>query len=278
MASLVQLSRAMPPALLLLLFVAQNAQPSPSETLAGRFGLLMRVPVISHFPVVGEVKATYESLHLVTLEPAEGERVVQQERTCTVRIDEDLRFFDISISPRAVRTVPEARSDGRLFRRDGRWHYAVTMPKRFLGMQPHASALPTSATDDDVRDTDGDGRPGLTLALTTPVGAVDVFIVQRDQAALLGEVKGRSLVEGRVDVLALEQRVIGTEPSLTERMDLSTRAKGEATFVLFRLPADAGCEELTSGRWATHLESARRLALVEQDGSVAVANEAWAAP
>lgn len=270
------------PALLLLLTTAQSAQGLEAEKpdrLTGHFGLVMRVPVHSRFPVVGEVKATYESLHLVTLEAGEGNRLVQRERTCTVRIDEDLRFFDIDISPRAVRTVPEARSEGRLFAREGRWHYAVTMPKRYLGVRPNAPELPTSSGDGDVRDTDGDGRPGLTLALTTPVGAVDVFIVQRDQAALLGEVKGHSLVEGKVDVLTLEQRVIGTEPSLTERMDLNTvAAKGEATFSLFRLPPDTGCDALGDGRWVAHLEGARRLAAAEERGSSAVTSEAWAAP
>lgn len=271
------------PALLLLLATAQPAQP---EELAGRFGLLLRVPVQSRFPVVGEVKATYESLHLVTLEPGEGDRLVQRERTCTVRIDEDLRFFDVHISPRAVRTVPEARADGRLIREDGRWHYRVTMPRRSLGLTSHASQLPTSPADGDVLDTDGDGKPGLTLALTTPVGDVDVFIVQRDQAALQGEVKSRSLVEGKVEVLTLEQRVIGTDPSLTERMDLRTVAQGSATFSLFRLPPGAGCDDLQDGRWASHLDNARRLAAVEatsdeqlaEKESSALAGEAWAAP
>lgn len=279
-ASPVHSSRAMLPALLLLVVAAQPAQHPPLEGqgLRGSFGLLLRVPVHSHFPVVGEVDATYESLHLVTLEPASDGTLVQRERTCSVQIEEDLSLFDLHISPRAVRTVPEARADGRLFQRDGRWHYAVTLPKRYLGMKPHTDELPASSADGAVRDTDSDGNPGLTLALTTPVGTVDVFIVQRDQAALSGEVKSASLVEGKVEVLKLEQRVIGTRPSLTDEMDLRMVAKDNASFSLFRLPPGVGCDELGEGRWAAHLDDARRLATLEQEGSATLAAEAWAAP
>lgn len=267
------------PALLLLVATAQPTQPTE---LAGHFALLLRVPVHSTFPMVGEVEATYESLHLVTLEPTDDGRLVHKERTCSVRIDEDLSLFDLDISPRAVSAVPEARADGRVFWEDGRWQYAVTLPKRFLGMKAHASDLPKSSADSDVRDTDGDGHPGLTLALTTPVGTIDVFLVQRDQAALTGEVKSASLVEGRVKVLALEQRVIGTRPSLTDEMDLRSVAKGDATFSLFRVPPGAGCDALGDRRWAAHLDDARRLAAREpwsdEGQSTALAAEAWAAP
>lgn len=264
---------AMVPALLLLLAAVQ---PEPAEV-SGSYGLLLRVPVKSNFPVVGEVEATYESLHLVTLEPARDGQLVQRERMCTVRIEEDLSLFDLDISPRAVSTLPEARADGRLYEKNGRLHYEVTLPKRYLGMRQHALQLPTSSNDADVRDTDGDGKPGLTLALTTPVGAVDVYIVQRDQAALTGQVKGRSLIEGEVHVLKLEQRVIGTKPNLTEKLDLSMVARKNARFSLFRVPEGATCDDLSS-RWAVHLGDARRLAAAEEKGGSVFTSETWAGP
>ncbi len=258
------------PALLLLLTAAQS---EPTE-LSGRYGLLLRVPIHSTFPVVGDVDATYESLHLVNIDAAEGERLIQRERMCSVRIEEDLALFDLHISPRAVNTLPEARADGVLAQKDGRLHYAVTLPKRYLGMKPHATRLPASSDDLDVRDTDGDGQPGLTLALTTPLGTIDVFIVQRDQAALFGEVKGSSLVEGKVRVLRLDQRVIGTRPSLTDKLDLSMVAKENAHFSLFRVPVDASCADL-SERWAVHLGDARRLAALEREEASVLAEPRW---
>lgn len=249
----------------------------PPAALSGSYGMLLRVPVKSSFPVVGEVEAVYESLHLVKIEPGGEGKLVQRERICTVRIDEDLALFELHISPRAVSSLPEARADATLSEKDGRLQYAVTLPKRYLGMRQDAARLPTSSDDGDVRDTDGDGQPGLTLALSTPVGGVDVYIVQRDQAALSGEVKGRSLVEGKVQVLRLEQRVIGTKPSFTEKLDLSMAPRENARFSLFRVPEDASCDDLAT-RWAVHLGDARRLAALEQEGGGGFPEESWAAP
>lgn len=260
LAPAMQSPAAMIPALLLL-FAA--AQPSPAE-LSGHYGLLLRVPITSDFPVVGEVEAVYESLHLVRLEPGGTSHLVQRERMCSVSIDEDLSMFDLHISPRAVSTLPESRANAALVERDGRVFYEVKLQQRHLGMSPSAGDLPSSPLDAHVRDTDGDGHPGLTLGLTTPVGGVDVYIVQRDQAVLTGEVKGSGLVEGKVQVLRLEQRVIGTKPSLTDKLDLSMAPRADASFSLFRVPDGATCDELST-RWAAHLDSARRFAAREKE-------------
>src|SRR5690606_5166319 len=127
-------------------------------------------------------------------------------------------------SPRAVETLPPTRAEGTLETSDGKLRYRVKLAPRHLGMSHTSATLPSRADESGVKDTDNDGAPGLTLALTTPMGTIDVYIVQRDQAVLVGEVKGASLVEGHIEVLMLEQRVIGTRPRLTDKMDLETVA------------------------------------------------------
>lgn len=240
-------------AALLLLASLVDALPkeAPDPVLQGRYGLIMDVGARVELPGIGPTDAKYKSLLVVDIETKADGRTVQKHRTCDVTIDEDMPLVEAIVPAAAVQSL-KPRTQPLSVGGDA---YRADLGRRDIGFVSSSGRMPTAADDPAVIDPDADGAPGVTLKLAMPVGGLDVHFVQRDHAVLAGRVLSPELVEGDIEVKALEQNVLGTSPSLPDPKVVIVPKRDEAKFKLFKIGADDGCAELKSG-WKQKLADA----------------------
>lgn len=102
-------------------------------------------------------------------------------------------------------------------------------------------ALPTTAEDPRVRDTDEDGNPGVTVTLQGLL-AGQLFVVYRQEVGLTGAADPAGCVSGLV-AGASEQIQIGASPVELEVIDLSPQPHPDASLSTFALvPVGAGLD------------------------------------
>jgi hypothetical protein len=243
-------------ALLLLASLVDSMPKTPAAPpLQGRYGLLMDVGARVELPGVGPLDATYRSLLIVDVQTKADGKTVQKHRTCDVQLDEDMPLVQVVVPPAAVQAL-KARTDPVTLGDDGET-YRADMGRRDIGFVSSTGRMPQNGDDASIVDPDGDGAPGVTLKLNLPVGGLDVHYVQRDHAVLHGRVLSPDLVEGAIEVRALEQNVLSTSPSLPDPKVSITPKRDQSTFKLFRIAPDASCGELVS-TWRQKLADAQQ--------------------
>lgn len=242
-------------ALLLLASLVDSIPKTAAPPLQGRYGLLMDVGARVELPGVGPLDATYRSLLLVDIEQGRDGKIVQRHRTCDVVLDEDMALVQVVVPAAAVQSL-KARTEPVSLGDDGET-YRADLGRRDIGFVTSQGRMPRDAEDPAIVDPDRDGAPGVTLKLNLPVGGLDVHFVQRDHAVLHGRVLSPDLVEGAIEVRALEQNVLSTSPSLPEPKVSITPKRDQSTFKLFRIDQGASCSELKS-TWQQKLADAQR--------------------
>lgn len=228
------------------------AEAPEDASLAGRYGLVLDVGARVDLPGVGPLDAQYQSLLLVDVERRADGRVVHRHRTCDVVIKEDMPLIEAVVPPAALQSL-RARTDPVTLGPQGA--YRADLGRRDIGFVSSTDRMPKHRDDPAVLDPDGDGEPGVTLKLNLPVGGIDVHFVQRDHAVLVGRVLSPDLVEGSIDVRALEQNVLSTSPSLPDPQVVIVPKRDQATFKLFRVDAGADCRALKQ-TWQQQLAAA----------------------
>lgn len=117
------------------------------------------------------------------------------------------------------------------------------------GFDPTCATVPTEATDPCVTDWDGDGAPGATIQVKIPMYAwTDVYVCQQNHILLDGVATSADRVEGGLEILDLQNSVIGATRSLFARSPSSTVVQSASTFTMARLATDAGCEQVLAIR------------------------------
>lgn len=181
------------------LATAQALQPGP-------YALEVEIVTESKLPVVGTKRVHTTSEVLAQLRQ-DGDGWVQEQRTCAVRV-EGGGPADTIIPPAFVAALPVQRisvdlSDG--FRVDG--------GPTTLGADA-SGPLPKKADDPAVRDSDGDGNPGVTVWVDAPViGRVEMYVAQRAHSVLVGELTDDGAMGG-VDIRSMEQWTLSASNSL----------------------------------------------------------------
>lgn len=217
--------------------------PSPASP-EGRWRLSLSLPVEQTAPVVGELERRFELTGLVDVR-ADREGFTQQTRACAFAITgggfaSSVEVPDTFLDAIQVPASPlEASSDG----------IVTVLHGIHLGYESdHGNEdPPRHASDPRVRDSDGDGNPGVTVILRVlQLGEVELYVTQHLRLRLEGvrreQEGGEERYEGIVRVGRFEQHVIGSTPSLPWLTDaLVTRAK-EGRFTLERVGDDATCE------------------------------------
>ncbi len=245
---------------LLLLAALVDVLPAaapPNVPMTGRFGLLLDVGARADLPGVGPTDATYRSVLLVDITQSDDGRITQRHSTCDVAIDQNVPMVDMLVPAAAVQSLkPRTYNITMTPQSDGTIAYAADLGRRDIGFVSSTGRMPTVADDAGVTDPDKDGEPGITLRMNLPIGGLDVYVLQRDHAVLHGRVMGPDLVQGMIEVKALEQTVLGTSPSLPEPKVSITPKRDQAKFYLFRVDDDASCGQLKGG-WKGMLQSAQ---------------------
>ena len=113
---------------------------------------------------------------------------------------------------------------------------------------PLVDRLPTSATDDRVRDSDNDGHPGVTVTIQGLVSG-DVYVVQRTRALF----RGTHDVEGHFSGSVLDrsdQAIVGaTNDTLADPVPSTPITDPEKNpLELLHVPTPVSCDELVAKR------------------------------
>ncbi len=129
---------------------------------------------------------------------------------------------------------------------DGAWRYHADMGFEHVGYLPEVpgSRPPRRPADEAVVDSDGDGKPGVTLHLS--VGFLDPFelyVVQRRHAVLDGHVLDDGRVEGGM-IVDLDQKVIGSDPQFLDRDPQLEPDPQRSHFSLVPVADESTCESL----------------------------------
>jgi hypothetical protein len=145
-----------------------------------------------------------------------------------------------------VRTLPVVPFQGS-YGADGSFAFGPTywVQGATLTDVTDPNSLPTSQDDPRVVDDDGDGMPGVTLVLVSPV-AGKLYVVQWNSVRPHGASVASDRIQGLLDYDS-RQVVLASDPATIKSMSPTTTVDPEAchsTFQMVRVAADMDCATL----------------------------------
>ncbi len=221
------------------------AHAAPPD-LGGSWALALRMVSAAQLPVLGAVESTTVSYGLLRELPSvdgpaqryEVCRVELEGRGALVRSTIPAAF----IAALPVRTIrPELRPDG------ASWALDLDLGDMHLGFEPTVSGgLPPRVADHAaVLDSDGDGSPGATVLVDVPLfPTVQVWITQATSLALHGSMEDPDTIRGVAELSYLEQHVVGASHRLFARSPTIAPVEDASSFLMLRIPDDAGCDRV----------------------------------
>jgi RNase P/RNase MRP subunit p29 len=236
--------------LLLLPARLQSAAPEGTAASADLTGTWAQVVVhrsLSAIPIVGDVASETTTRLLVTLSQ-EGELVKARAKVCGMRI-EGSKLVRTSIPPALVRAMPEQLWHTRVSATEGRLELAPWSRWDVLGarlQEPSRDALPTEASDARVFDQDGDGKPGVTVAVRGMIDG-EIFVTQKGWSELRPDRVTADSISGSVrwrqtqTILGASSRFLSSGPET--RPDPKPAANW---FSARRVEAGASCAEVSA--------------------------------
>jgi hypothetical protein len=187
-----------------------------APSLTGRWAQLQVVTSLEDIPVLGEVTTTMAVTMLLDIQQ-EGSALQVREQMCHIAFRSSSDLVEIEVPAAFARSLSGNLRTGRV--REAAGKRQVTLDRLLMvgGMElanPESDSLPNKTSDPRVRDSDGDGFPGLTLqSRGTIEGAIR--IVQRSWNVLRGVVTDPDTVSGKLQ-WASERRVIDADSVLLE--------------------------------------------------------------
>ncbi len=232
---------------ILLILLAQSAAAQESEILPpGTYRLEMIMATVTDVPFFGKSRSASRSVSLVEI-MRNGAGFLQSHRVCDFRVVEDsamikMVFPDKFIASLARPTYPIAiENDGR------GWRYRADLGLERIGYNAsHGDTkLPTAVNDPAVYDWDNDGRPGATLKLSVPLlPDGELYVVQRGHSVLNGRVTKPGRVEGSIEVLSFEHRVLGAWPTFLHRSPEIVPDPMGSRFSITAVSSGSTCDDL----------------------------------
>ncbi len=227
--------------------LAEGAEP-PLEP--GVYRLDMHQASTSKLPLMGRTHSAWVSVSLARIEQG-SDGWVQSHRVCGVRFDTGFPLVGMEMADALLHSLrrPSYAVELEPSQEAGEtvWSYRADFGAEHVGYRPAGEDddLPRRSDDPAVTDSDGDGHPGATLRLVVPVlDPFDLYVVQRRHAVLRGQLADTGQVEGSIEFMELEQRVIGAEPYFLKRSPKLAPDPDNSHFRLQRVAADATCESL----------------------------------
>jgi hypothetical protein len=212
----------------------------------GAYRLEMIMASISRLPFFGTSKSASRSISLVDIRK-EGGELIQSHRVCDFRVLDDSRMIKMIFPEKFVAALAQHTYPIQVERDAQGWRYRADLGVERIGYRADAgdAKLPTVADDPSVYDWDNDGKPGATLKLSVPLlPEGELYVVQRGHSILNGRITQAGTIEGAIDVLSFEHRVLGARPGFLNRSPEIQADPKESRFSLAQVAADSTCESL----------------------------------
>lgn len=224
--------------LLLVLAGATHANPDHS----GNYVLLQQTTVVAKVPILADVVSTTRAVSVQRLRQ-EGERLRGMGQLCDISIESSSSLIRTELPSAFKRALPPVRTDARLIERGSQLAFRQGSQTLIMGAElenPAKDSLPTSAHDRRVRDTDGDGKPGVTVRVHGIVSG-EVYVAQRSSSSLEG-VKKANGFSGMVR-FQTEESILGASKGALKK-HVETRTNPERSFFrMVRVPESTSCEQ-----------------------------------
>ncbi len=224
-----------------------SSRPDPADLdLTGRWAHRSTQTSLAELPVGGEVEARTLTYRLSDLEH-DGEASHLSIEVCETRIESDTDRVETRIPGAFVEAIPRQERPIELTARGGTVHLRAPRRCSVRGADlddPAADPLPTSPDAPAVVDEDGDGHPGVTIAIEGMVSG-ELYLVQRGCDRFTGEVVSADRIRGTVDweseqeTLDSTSMFLGAKPPSRPHPD-----EQKSTFEMVRVDGQTNCEEL----------------------------------
>lgn len=228
-----------------LIPAAPHSAEQHAPDLSGTWAQVVVHRSLSAIPVVGDVASETTTRLLVTL-AQEGTKVRASARVCAMQIDGS-KLVRTSIPAALVRAMPHQTWETEFSNTGASPRLAPWSRWDVLGARlsaPDRERLPTVPEDARVVDQDGDGRPGVTVAVR---GLIDgeIFVVQKGWSELRPERVTQDSISGSVawqqtqTILGASSRFLTSGPPT--RPDPAPKANW---FAAKRLEQGADCAQV----------------------------------
>lgn len=212
----------------------------------GMYRLEMIMATTSRLPFLGTSKSASRSVSLVRI-GREGERLIQSHEVCDFRVLKDSAMIRMVFPDRFIAALGKHTYPIDVAKDTEGWRYRADLGIERIGYKPTPgdSKLPTAIDDSSVYDWDGDGNPGATLKISVPLlPDGELYIVQRGHSVLHGRILRPGRIEGDIEVLSFEHRVLGARPGFLNRSPEITPDPERSRFSIIPIPQDSDCDTL----------------------------------
>jgi len=226
--------------------MAASAWAAPLEP--GTYRLEMSFASSAALPLLGRVHSATVSTSLAEIRDHDG-ALEQTHRVCDARFEGAVPGTSVEMPPEFVRALATPSYPVSLAEDGSAWLYRADLGVEAVGWHAAERApLPRNLDDPAIFDWDGDGEPAATLRVRVAgLPAGEVWVVQRAHSVLAGRVLSSGRVEGAIEILLLEQAVVGARPGFLRWSPDATPDPEHSRFVLERVAAGTTCSDLVSG-------------------------------
>lgn len=212
---------------------------------SGRWARLQVTTAVSSVPVLGDV--TSETVGVVLLNIRQkGDQLEVWERVCGLKSKSLGGVVKTRFPPNFLRAISGQKKPAQLRKSQGQVEYIEPKYVRVRGAELANTQddLPKNQEDPRIVDSDRDGRPGLTVKVEGFVDG-DVYVVQRDSAAMFGTLATSGRIEGRIEwdtdqqVIGASREILGKNPETAPHPD-----PGKSYFQMRRVPRAATCKDV----------------------------------
>ncbi|HXT55158.1 MAG TPA: hypothetical protein VN826_11700 [Candidatus Eisenbacteria bacterium] len=221
---------------------AQEDQPLPT----GTYRLEMIMASTTKIPFFGTSKSASKSISLVEIRH-DGNGLIQNHQVCDFRVLEDSKLIKMIFPEKFIAALASHTYPIQIEKQSQGWRYRADLGVERIGYRSTSTEdkLPSKIDDPAVFDWDNDGHPGATLQLSIPLlPSGELYIVQRGQSILTGEIVEAGKVEGKIQVQSFEQRVLGARPSFLAKSPEIEPNPNESRFRLTPISPAATCAAL----------------------------------
>lgn len=212
----------------------------------GTYRLEMIMATVTDLPFFGRSKSASKSVSLVKI-MANGSGLLQSHQVCNFRVLDDSAMIKMVFPDKFVAALAKHTYPIQLVKDGQGWRYRADLGIERIGYNAGVGdgKLPTEANDTAVYDWDDDGHPGATLKLSVPLlPDGELYVVQRGHSILNGRLIRPGKVEGGIEVLSFEHRVLGAWPSfLHQSPEIVADPKG-SRFSITAVPPGSTCDSL----------------------------------
>src|ERR1051325_5005467 len=213
---------------------------------SGKYRLEMIMTSTTQVPFFGSSQSASKSVSLVDIR-REGNELIQKHQVCDFRVLGDSKLIKMMFPEKFIAALASHTYPIQIEKQSQGWRYRADLGVERIGYRSTGTEdkLPSKIDDPAVFDWDNDGHPGATLQLSIPLlPSGELYIVQRGQSILTGEIVEPGRFEGKIQVQSFEQRVLGARPSFLAKSPEIEPDPNESRFRLTPISPAATCAGL----------------------------------